>query len=463
MARVTIDDLWLKDDDDGNPPSATARRSLANARDPQKARVPEKWRSNRYGSGMRWRCRWFVVKPDGTKQSKTKAFDKLCDAEEFQAALEDDIRRGRYIDPNADQRLFRDVADQWIETKLDIKPSTLGRYQRELRVYINPTWGDKTLREITLKDLQSWVTGLQKGDYKAELPVNKKGVMRKPKPLSARSIRNIVKVVMAAVFEYAITNKWIRENLAKQVVTPKIETKDEDMVFLTVPEVELLADTAADNGRDVDGLLIRFLAYTGVRINEALALQIQDLDFKGRKARIRRTWSDDGNGKMQLGTPKNGEARTIALPGSLIAQLEKLAEDQSKSEFLFRAKRGGYIHDHNWRTRVWYPTVKAVGMEDEGVNIHSLRHTYASIAIANGADVKTLQKQLGHATASITLDIYAALWPERLNEVADAVDQARLDGIAKAKEEAEKAKAKAAAKFKKAESGIGHDELDKAA
>jgi len=51
-------------------------------------------------------------------------------------------------------------------------------------------------------------------------------------------------------------------------------------------------------------------------------------------------------------------------------------------------------------------------MEGEGVNIHSLRHTYASIAIACGADVKTLQKQLGHATASITLDVYAGLWPE---------------------------------------------------
>ncbi|NMM93473.1 tyrosine-type recombinase/integrase [Bifidobacterium oedipodis] len=428
MARVSIDDLWLKDADDGTPPSATARRSLANARDPKKARVPEKWRSQRFGEGKRWRCRWFVIKPDGTKQSKTKSFDKLCDAEEFQAALEDDIRRGRYVDPNADQRLFCDVADQWIETKLDVKPSTLGRYERELRVYINPTWGGKTLREITPKELQAWVNKLSKGGYVAELPGK-----RKPRPLSPSSIRNIVKVVMAAVFEYAITNKWIRENPAKQVNTPKIESKDEDMVFLTVPEVELLAEAATAKGRDVDGLLIRFLAYTGARINEALALQVQDMDFAKRKARIRRTWSDDGNGKMQLGTPKNGEARTIAIPASLIPKLKEQAAGQSRNEFLFRAKRGGYIHDHNWRTRIWYPSVRNAGMEDEGVNIHCLRHTYASIAIASGADVKTLQKQLGHATASITLDVYAGLWPERLNEVADAVDQARLDAIAKDK------------------------------
>lgn len=293
-----------------------------------------------------------------------------------------------------------------------------GRYQRELRVYINPTWGDKTLREITPAEVQSWVNKLSKGGYKAELPGK-----RKPKPLSPRSIRNIVKVVMAAVLEYAITNKWIRENPAKQVNIPRIETKDGDMVFLTVPEIELLADEASAKGRDVDGLLVRFLAYTGVRINEALALQIQDLDFKNRKARIRRTWSDNGEGRMQLGTPKNGEARTIALPQSLIPQLEEQAAGQSKSEFLFRASRGGYIHDHSWRTRIWYPSVRNAGMEDEGITIHSLRHTYASLAIANGADVKTLQKQLGHATASITLDVYTGLWPERLNEVADAVDQ----------------------------------------
>ena len=84
---------------------------------------------------------------------------------------------------------------------------------------------------------------------------------------------------MAAVFEYAIHQQVDPENPAKLVTIPQIVSKDEDMVFLTVPEVELL---------------VRFLAYTGVRINEVLALQIQDLDFRNRKARIRRTWSDDG-------------------------------------------------------------------------------------------------------------------------------------------------------------------------
>lgn len=79
--------------------------------------------------------------------------------------------------------------------------------------------------------------------------------------------------------------------------------------------------------------------------------------------------------------------------------------------------------------RVWRKALNFAGMENEGITIHSLRHSYASIAIANGADVKTLQKQLGHASATITLDTYAGLWPERLNEDTDAVNDARDKAI----------------------------------
>lgn len=68
---------------------------------------------------------------------------------------------------------------------------------------------------------------------------------------------------------------------------------------------------------------------------------------------------------------------------------------------------------------------KAAGMEDEGVTIHSLRHTYASFAIAQGVDAKTLQMQLGHSSPSITLNTYTALWPEQLDDVAYAIGALR--------------------------------------
>lgn len=424
MARVIIDDLWLRNDGEV-PPSATAKRSLASARDPMKANVPERWRTTRYGQGRRWRCRWYAAGADGVKHQKSKAFLKYGEAESFAAAMEDDVRRGRYADPSDSERLFNSVGELWIKTKVDAKASTVNRYKDELRCYVYPKWGGCSLREITSQNMADWVVQLIEGTYPAELPNN-----RKPIPLSARSIRNIVKVVTAGALGYAVEQHWIAENVARHVKTPKIVNKDDDMVFLTIEEVEGLADVAAMIGSAVDGALIRFLAYTGCRINEALALQVRDMKLDDGKARISRAWSEDNARRMKLDTPKSGKARTIGLPAFIVPTLRAMIDGHADTDFVFRPKRGEHILDHNWRTRVWYPSVKGAGMDGiPGLRIHSLRHTYASIAIANGADVKTLQSQLGHASATETLNTYSALWPERLGEVASAVNNARSAAI----------------------------------
>ena len=264
--KVTIDDLWLKNDDDGNPPSRAAKRSLANSRDPMKANVPEKWRKSRYGVGMRWRCHWTIVK-DGRRVQRVKQFARLAEAQEYAAAMEDDIRRGRYRDPRQELRVLDDVAGEWLASKVDLKPGTAGRYARELRLYILPKWGGMTLRELRPDMLQEWVGQLMDGGYPAALPDG-----RDSKPLSARSIRNIVKVVLKGIFDYAVSAGWIGENPVDRVTVPKI-VSDDDMVFLSVREVELLADEAEKIGKPVDGLLVRWQAYTGCRIGESLALR----------------------------------------------------------------------------------------------------------------------------------------------------------------------------------------------
>lgn len=77
--------------------------------------------------------------------------------------------------------------------------------------------------------------------------------------------------------------------------------------------------------------------------------------------------------------------------------------------------------------------MKAAGLAAEGLTPHKLRHTAASLAIAAGADVKVVQQMLGHADASMTLNVYGHLFPDRLDEVADVLDirrQAALAGMA---------------------------------
>lgn len=128
--------------------------------------------------------------------------------------------------------------------------------------------------------------------------------------------------VLKDIFDYAVSNGWIGENPVDRVTVPKIAS-DDDMVFLSVREVELLADEAEKIGKPVDGLLVRWQAYTGCRIGESLALKVGDVDAAKRRARIGRTWTDDGHGGSMLGTPKNGKARNIAIPRFLMPQIKR--------------------------------------------------------------------------------------------------------------------------------------------
>ena len=177
--------------------------------------------------------------------------------------------------------------------------------------------------------------------------------------------------VLKGIFDYAVSNGWIGENPVDRVTVPKIASDDDDMVFLSVREVELLADEAEKIGKPVDGLLVRWQAYTGCRIGESLALKVGDVDAAKRRARIGRTWTDDGHGGSMLGTPKNGKARNIAIPRFLMPQIKAQMDGMGDDDWLFRATRGGNVWTNAWRTvfcqvvigqcGVSFPSEKAVG------------------------------------------------------------------------------------------------------
>lgn len=416
MSRVMIDDLWLRKD----APSRV-RRALSQSHDPLKARVPEEYRLARYGRGKRWRCRWYQPTVDGGKRQAVKAFESRADADAFAAAMEDDVRRGRYHDPRQEQRLFGDIAREWMRSKLDVRQSTLARYEMELKFYVLPTWANEPLSAITVRRTQEWVNALAAGTYASD-----PGRKRRIRPLSSRTIRCIVKIVFSGPLTYAVKNGWITENPASKVTVPKPEQAQ--MTVLDREQISMIADAASKVGTPSDGLLVLFQAYTGARIDETLALRISDLSEDLSSAVVRRTWSRiEGKGTV-LAPPKNGKTREIAIPRFLTPSLREQIAGRDSSEFLFFSRKGKPVNLTNWRSRVWYPALKAAHLDGQGFTIHSLRHSYASIAIAAGADVKTLQQQLGHSSARITLDVYASFWPNRLQDVAHAVD--RLAGSA---------------------------------
>ena len=415
MAKAWITDTWLK-----NGSSPAARRALNAARAPERANVPERYRTARYGRGMRWRVGW--ISPDGKRHAK--AIATKGEAEELKAALEDDIRAGRYQAPADRTRTFQQAATEYLASKHRIKQSTRNFYIQRWETYAFPRWGDTPLVSIREEDINRWILALQEGT--APYDFDTKG---QPAKLGISSIKQIVGVAFGSVMRYAADNRraWIPANPMDGVELPRSHAQLDALVFLAYSEVELLADAAKT---DSDATLIRFLAYVGCRIGEAAALKIEDFDFATHRVRISKTWTEGKKGEgFILGDTKTWEHRTIAFPDFLDADLRELTEGHASGDFMFRTVTGSHLDLHNWRNRVFNAAVAGSGLDVEGLTPKALRHTFASLAVASGADVKTIQKQLGHRDARMTLNVYATLFPDQLDNVMHSMNQARVKAL----------------------------------
>lgn len=229
----------------------------------------------------------------------------------------------------------------------------------------------------------------------------------------AQAYRTLNRVLAAAV-----DDELVGRNPLKGVKPPQVAT--EPMRFLTHEEVKTLAGAIDDRYR----ALVYVAAYSGLRAGELMALRRHHVDL------LRRTISvveqvQHLDGEYVVSPPKSAAGRrSVSLPRLVADELDshlRDLEDQSADGLVFPAPEGGYLHSTNFRRRFWTPAVAAAGLTP--LRLHDLRHTCASLAIAAGADVKVLQRMLGHASAALTLDRYGHLMPGQAESVADRLDQ----------------------------------------
>jgi integrase len=157
---------------------------------------------------------------------------------------------------------------------------------------------------------------------------------------------------------------------------------------------------------------------------------VSDVDLPARRIRISKTVTIDVHGSATIGEPKHGERREVPIAPHLLAPLAALTEGRPSTAPLVTSIRGQMVNARNWRYRVWDPAVKAAALPVPGLTPKALRHTAASMAIAAGADVKVVQRMLGHADATMTLNTYADLWPDRLDDVTTAMTLQRSLALA---------------------------------
>lgn len=153
---------------------------------------------------------------------------------------------------------------------------------------------------------------------------------------------------------------------------------------------------------------IALCTFAGLRLGEAAGVQLGDVDFLRKSLRVSRQVQRVNGGAIDVRPPKYGSERVVYLADSLVN-----APHQNTV---------GY-----W----WRKTLRDAGLT--GIKLHNLRHFYASGLIAAGCDVVTVQRSLGHAKATTTLNTYAHLWPtaeDRTRKAAESIMSASIGGPA---------------------------------
>jgi integrase len=352
--------------------------------------------SSEYGRGLRWRARY--VDDDGRQHSK--AFERRVDA---QAWLDNEVvakfAAGTYVTPAAGRVTVASVYASWSASQGHISAKTAATRRSAWGSRVQPRWADVAVVDVKTSAVKAWV---------ATMVAEGVGVP------GVENVFGLLRQVLGA----AVEDRRIPRNPCDGVKLPKRQHADRG--YLSHAQVSALAKTVERQGE-----VVRFLAYTGVRWGEMAALRVCDFDMLRRRVNVSRSVTESGG--LVWSTPKTWERRSVPFPAVLADELAPLMVGKGRDDLVFTDMRGGVLRNSNWRARVFDPAVAACQQADDTfptISPHDLRHTAASLAVSAGANVKAVQRMLGHAKASMTLDVYADLFDDDLDAVAASLDAA---------------------------------------
>lgn len=340
---------------------------------------------------------------DGKERSRT--FRTRKEAERYERSQQTALEQGLWVDPRAGKVTLQAWAAEWQRTVVHLRASTQRIYAANLRNHILPELGDVELGKLTPSMLRAWLSGL----------TTKSG--GHGKPLAAGSVaqayRTLNRVLVAAV-----DDELLGRNPLRGVQPPRVNP--EPMRFLSHDEVASLAAVVDPRYR----AFVLVAAYTGLRAGELIGLRPKYVDLLRRTITVVEQVQYIGGQHLVMAPKTTAGRRSVAVPAVVATALEEHLghfAEQGIEGIVFPAPDGGFLRLENFRKRVWQPAITEAGVAP--LRIHDLRHTCASLAIAAGADVKVLQRMLGHASAALTLDRYGHLLPGQAQCVAERLDE----------------------------------------
>lgn len=285
--------------------------------------------------------------------------------------------------------------DVWYEyyAKIKVRPSSHKTYEGYIKNHIKPSIGNIPLTKLTTLDLQRLYQKLL-----TEGRVDRLEAKNQPKGLSPKTVRNINQVISSAM-QLAIQQHLIAQNPTDGCALPKTEHRE--MQTLSADQLAAFLLEAKHSG--VFEMYYIELA-TGLRRGELLGLKWEDIDFSNQTLRVRRQVGRI-NGEVREAPLKTKNAyRTISLGTDAVGVLKQQREKQPSSSYVFPGPTGGPIAPDSV-LHMLHRVLDRAGLPE--IRFHDLRHTFATLALQNGVDVKTVSGMLGHFSAGFTLDTYA--------------------------------------------------------
>ncbi len=371
----------------------------------------------------RWEARFTVGRDPGTgKQVQRSVYgstqrevrQKLAQAV---AALDS----GDYFEPS--KMTLARWAEIWLaEYTGDKKYLTVKHYKAQCKAHIVPNLGAVKLSELTTPQIQAFYNGLQRAG------------------LAAKSVRNI-HGILTKCLSTAVQVGYLRNNPATAVTLPKVVKKD--IKPLTDEQVrDFLQVSAADEYE----ILLKVILFTGLRESEAIGLTWDCIDFRAGTVMIckqlqKRPLADGG---FTFAPLKNNKTRIIKPAASVMALLSRRWKEQAAQRLRAGGAWRGWQSEGERKTALVFTTLTGTNLSPQTVynhykklavqigapdsRVHDLRHTFAVLSLQNGDSVKTVQGNLGHATAAFTLDVYGHV-SEKMKEDSATRMEGYIQGI----------------------------------
>jgi integrase len=393
----------------------------------------------RASGAITYRTRYYA--PD--RQLRSRSFSTRRDAVAFEAQMKAEQSRGEWIDPRRGKISLDAVWELFAAGQGHLELTTRANYRSAWGVRVQPQFGTWPINRIRHSDIAVWVQAMQaRGD----------------KPDSIRYAHRVLSLLL----DLAVRGRRLHRNDAKDVALPKVPPARKRC--LTLHQVHDLAEAidawpVAENERrraryearmerwreqsakgtatgedparkPILSLLavrpgygsdvVLVFTYCGLRWSELAALRVRDVDLAAHRLSVVERTTEIG-GRLDTAAPKSKKARQVAIPRTVAKVLAARIEGRPPDDLVFTTPHGQPLRNLNWRRDVrWNQVCAELGLD--GLTPHDLRRTFGSLARLAGADLKYIQKAMGHSSITVTAEIYAHLFDSELDQVSDALD-----------------------------------------